>query len=154
MAWTPLTTRNHEPQPLQQSLTRLAARVGATAPAVASVVFARWTEFVGESISDHVRPIQMKDKTLIVEADDLAWATQIKFLINDLIKRLEEELGAQAPKVIDVHVTKRSWREGHNSAGQNARKRPGNIAPHTPDFGDESPPTKSFRWVQNEPQVD
>jgi predicted nucleic acid-binding Zn ribbon protein len=53
-------------------------------------VFGRWAEAVGDAIAGHVRPIKLDGTTLVVEVDDPAWATQLRFLEATLKQRLLE----------------------------------------------------------------
>jgi len=58
-------------------------------------VFGRWTEAVGEAVAAHVTPLKLDGNTLIVEVDDPAWATQLRFLETALKQRLLEVAGAK-----------------------------------------------------------
>jgi predicted nucleic acid-binding Zn ribbon protein len=53
-------------------------------------VFGRWAEAVGDAIAGHVRPIKLDGTRLVVEVDDPAWATQLRFLEATLKQRLLE----------------------------------------------------------------
>lgn len=53
-------------------------------------VFGRWTEAVGDAIAAHVKPIKLDGTKLVVEVDDPAWATQLRFLEATLKQRLLE----------------------------------------------------------------
>jgi predicted nucleic acid-binding Zn ribbon protein len=57
-------------------------------------VFGRWSEAVGDAIAAHVKPIKLDGATLVVEVDDPAWATQLRFLEAALKQRLLEVAGA------------------------------------------------------------
>jgi len=77
-----------DPRPLDASLERLARRLGAPAPDVASAVFARWEELVGPAVAAHATPRSLQDGQLKVEVDDPAWATALRLLAADLLGRL------------------------------------------------------------------
>ena len=51
-------------------------------------VFGRWEEAVGPAVAAHVRPVRLERGTLLVEVDDPAWATQVRFLADDVRRRL------------------------------------------------------------------
>ncbi len=68
---------------------------GAATPAVIGGVFGRWTEAVGEAVATHVQPVKLDGRKLIVEVDDPAWATQLRFLEATLRQRLAEVAGAE-----------------------------------------------------------
>ena len=56
-------------------------------------VFGRWAEAVGDAVAAHVKPIKLDGTKLIVEVDDPAWATQLRFLETTLKQRLLEVAG-------------------------------------------------------------
>lgn len=77
------------------------------APAAAiGGVFGRWEEAVGPAVAAHVQPVKLDGTTLVVEVDDPAWATQLKFLEGTMRARLAEVAGATVDRV-DVRVGKR-----------------------------------------------
>ena len=65
---------------------QLASRMGG--------VFGRWSEAVGDAVAAHVKPVKLEGTKLIVEVDDPAWATQLRFLEGTLKQRLLEVAGA------------------------------------------------------------
>src|SRR4051812_32410458 len=69
-------------------------------------VFGRWAEAVGAAVAAHVRPIKLDGTKLVVEVDDPAWATQLRFLETALKQRLAEVAGATIESV-DVRVKRR-----------------------------------------------
>ncbi len=58
-------------------------------------VFGRWAEAVGDAVAAHVTPLKLDGSKLVVEVDDPAWATQLRFLETTLKQRLLEVAGAQ-----------------------------------------------------------
>jgi predicted nucleic acid-binding Zn ribbon protein len=62
-------------------------------------VFGRWAEAVGEAVAGHVKPVKLDGTRLIVEVDDPAWATQLRFLETTLKQRLLEVAGATVESV-------------------------------------------------------
>jgi predicted nucleic acid-binding Zn ribbon protein len=69
-------------------------------------VFGRWAEAVGDAVAEHVKPIKLDGTRLVVEVDDPAWATQLRFLEATLKQRLLEVAGATIESV-DVRVKRR-----------------------------------------------
>jgi predicted nucleic acid-binding Zn ribbon protein len=41
-------------------------------------VFARWDEIAGPELSEHVRPVRVDSRVLVVAADHPAWATRAR----------------------------------------------------------------------------
>ena len=68
-------------------------------------VFGRWEEAVGDALAAHVQPVKLDGTTLVVQVDDPAWATQLKFLESSLKERLGEIAGAVIER-IDVRVAR------------------------------------------------
>jgi predicted nucleic acid-binding Zn ribbon protein len=56
-------------------------------------VFGRWAEAVGDAVAQHVKPVKLDGTKLVVEVDDPAWATQLRFLETTLQQRLLEVAG-------------------------------------------------------------
>ena len=77
-----------EPVPLSRGLERILKSLRGGDRHTTATVFGRWAELVGEPVCHHVRPLKLDAGVLIVEVDDPAWATQLKFLESDLLKRL------------------------------------------------------------------
>jgi predicted nucleic acid-binding Zn ribbon protein len=66
-------------------------------------VFGRWEDAVGPAIAANVQPIRLEQGTLLVEVDDPAWATQIRFLADDVRRRLHEVTGVVVER-LEVRV--------------------------------------------------
>lgn len=60
-----------------------------------SGVFGRWEDAVGPHVAAHVRPLKLDRRTLVVEADSAAWATEAKFLADTITSRLREVAGVE-----------------------------------------------------------
>ncbi len=93
------------PVPLAQSLRALSDRMGLAPPDVLRVVFSRWEEVVGPTMSVHVRPVRLEETTLVVVADHPAWATQVRHLASEVLARLGDACGSEhAPDHLEVLV--------------------------------------------------
>jgi predicted nucleic acid-binding Zn ribbon protein len=92
-----------EPVPIHEALTGVvkslrgpgSTRPGAVPALAMGGVFGRWDEVVGAAVAAHVQPVKLDGDRLVVEVDDPAWATQLKFLEADLRERLREATGAE-----------------------------------------------------------
>ena len=62
-------------------------------------LFGRWDEVVGPAVSAHVSPVKLDRGVLLVEADDPAWATQVRFLADTIMTRLDEVAGVTVDSV-------------------------------------------------------
>ena len=76
-------------------------------------VFSRWEAIVGREVAQHVTPESYADGRLVVRTDSTAWATQMKLLAPDVVRRLNEVLGDETVRVIDVAGPRApSWTKG------------------------------------------
>lgn len=76
---------------------------GAPPPGVLGTVFSRWDEIAGPALARHARPLRLTAGELVVAVDEPAWATQVRSLGSDLLKRVEEVSG-KAPERLRVTV--------------------------------------------------
>jgi predicted nucleic acid-binding Zn ribbon protein len=77
-------------------------------PAISSAslsgVFGQWREVVGDAIADHADPIAIDQGRLVVAVDQPGWATQLRFLEQDLLTRIDERVGPGVVTSIEVRV--------------------------------------------------
>ena len=85
--------RREDPQPLGAAIEGLLDDQGWRTSAAVGSVFGRWEQIVGEALAAHTRPGGFTDGELLVIADSTAWATQVRLLRAQLIRRLNSELG-------------------------------------------------------------
>jgi predicted nucleic acid-binding Zn ribbon protein len=85
--------RRDDPQRLGQAIGGLLDQHGWQQRAAIGSVFGRWAEIVGPDLAAHTRPDSFTDGELAVTADSTAWATQVRLLAPQLIRRLAAELG-------------------------------------------------------------
>jgi predicted nucleic acid-binding Zn ribbon protein len=99
----------NEPVPISDSLDGVVRSLRGPSRKAVGGVFGRWADAVGEQIADHVRPLKLDEGVLVVEVDDPAWATQVKFLVPTIIERLREVAGVEIERV-EVRVDRRNAR--------------------------------------------
>jgi predicted nucleic acid-binding Zn ribbon protein len=85
--------RRDDPQRLGQAIGGLLDQHGWQQRAAIGSVFGRWAEIVGPDLAAHTRPDSFADGELTVTADSTAWATQVRLLAPQLVRRLAAELG-------------------------------------------------------------
>ena len=81
---------------------------GGASVAAAAGVFAGWDEVVGPTVAAHARPVTLDGDRLVVEVDDPAWATQLRYLESGVLERLREAAGGAAIRRVDVRVKRPS----------------------------------------------
>ncbi len=92
-----------EPRRLSRSLGQLGTRLGIGGPAFGPLVSV-WPGVVGPALADHVRPARLDGSTLVVVADDPAWATQTRLLGDEVVARLRQAAGTDVPTALAVRV--------------------------------------------------
>jgi predicted nucleic acid-binding Zn ribbon protein len=85
--------RRDDPQPLAAAVDGLISDQGWALAAATGSVFGRWADIVGPDLAAHTRPETLADGEILVSADSTAWATQLRLLAGQLIRRLNTELG-------------------------------------------------------------
>lgn len=105
MTWRPLPGEaDRDPRPLKDSLDAVARSMGAPPAAALGLLFSRWAELVGAILAAHCRPLSLTRGTLVVAVDHSAWAAQLRWLEADVLRRLEERLGAGVVTALEVRV--------------------------------------------------
>ena len=94
-----------EPVPISKSLDSVMKSLRGTDRIQIGGVFGRWDDAVGPTVAAHVRPVRLDQGVLTVEADDPAWATQVKFLAGTITTRLAEVAGVRVERV-EVRVAR------------------------------------------------
>jgi predicted nucleic acid-binding Zn ribbon protein len=82
-----------DPQPLGAAINGLLDAEGWSLAAATGSVFGRWAQIVGSDLAAHTTPETLSDGELTVSADSTAWATQVRLLAAQLVRRLNSELG-------------------------------------------------------------
>ncbi len=77
-----------EPIPLRAGLEAVVRSLSAADMTTVRNVFDGWDEIVGPAIAAHARPVKLDGTTLVVDVDEPGWATQLRYLQNELIERL------------------------------------------------------------------
>lgn len=101
----------------------MVAAAGWTDAVAVGGVMGRWTEVVGSEVSEHCVPTGFRDGTLTVRAATTAWATQLRLLVPDVRRRLDQVVGEGVVGHIEVLAPDApSWKRGRLSVrGRGAR---------------------------------
>ena len=106
----PFDGRDDEPAPIATSLDRLLRSLHAPAARTVKTVFSEWPELAGPGLAAHAQPIALRDGELLVEVDDPAWASQLRWLEPELRTRLEALPGG--PKIDRIRFRLRTPEAG------------------------------------------
>jgi predicted nucleic acid-binding Zn ribbon protein len=104
---------DRDPQTMDTTLGRFVSEQGWETELRVHGVFSRWEAIVGRDVGQHVTPESFADGRLVVRTDSTAWATQMKMLAPDVVRRLNEVLGDGTVEVIAVEGPRGpSWKRG------------------------------------------
>jgi predicted nucleic acid-binding Zn ribbon protein len=106
-----------DPVGLGRALTSLIRSRGWSDPVAVGSVLTRWDEIVGASVATHSTPESFENATVTVRCDSTAWATQLRLMQHDLLKRFDAAVGhgvVTSIRVIGPNAP--SWRRGPRSA--------------------------------------
>lgn len=93
-AWS-ARPRREDPELLNTALGALLSARGWQDRAAVGSVFGNWQEIVGPQVAAHTHPDTFDQGELTVAADSDAWASQLRLLAPQILKRLAEELGEE-----------------------------------------------------------
>ncbi|GGP38309.1 hypothetical protein GCM10010185_07220 [Saccharothrix coeruleofusca] len=111
--WSGPGPDDRDPQPLGRLASRLAADRGWAERLAGGQVFGRWAKLVGEDVAEHARPVAFEGGELTVQADSTAWATQLRLLQRELLKRIAAGVGDGVVTRLKVQgPAAPSWRYG------------------------------------------
>jgi predicted nucleic acid-binding Zn ribbon protein len=111
--WSGAGDDDRDPQPLGKLAEKLLADRGWRKPLTEASVLGRWDELVGPDIAEHSTPVSLRDGELVVAATSTAWATQLRTLQRELLRRIAAGVGAGVVKRIKVQgPAAPSWRKG------------------------------------------
>ncbi|TWD80599.1 putative nucleic acid-binding Zn ribbon protein [Kribbella amoyensis] len=104
---------DRDPQRLTSTMNRLMRDQGWEVDVAVHGVMARWPSIVGPEMAEHCKPETYQDTELTVRTDSTAWATQLRLLAPDLVRRLNAELGEGTVTQVKVQGPNvPSWRKG------------------------------------------
>jgi predicted nucleic acid-binding Zn ribbon protein len=94
--------RRDDPAPLSAAIDGLVADTGWELAVATGSVFGRWAQIVGPDLAAHTSPDGLVDGELTVVADSTAWATQLRLLAAELVRKLNAELGDGSVRRVNV----------------------------------------------------
>jgi predicted nucleic acid-binding Zn ribbon protein len=114
--WSGPAGDERDPQPLGSAVDRLVGEHGWSQDLAVHGAVARWDQVVGPDVAAHVRPERYSAGELTVRADSTAWATQVRLLAPNLVRRLNEDIGdGTVTRVIVLGPHAPTWRKGPRS---------------------------------------
>ena len=99
--------RDEGPRPVGAALERLLGAMRAPSVDMLELVFNRWDDVVGPDLAAHCRPSAIDGDRLVVSADDPTWASEFRWLENEVVARLAEIAGSDRIAAVSVRVRRR-----------------------------------------------
>lgn len=111
--WTGPGKDRWDPQPLGSLMTGLAAKRRWGHRISTGRLFAEWESIVGSDVATHATPERLEDKILYVRASSTAWATQLRLMSADILRKIANALGRDQVRRLKIEgPAAPSWRKG------------------------------------------
>lgn len=110
----PRVTPGHgrDPAEVQTSVDRLVAMMGWRRELTVASVLRRWEDIVGPEIAAHCQPEQFDAGELRIRTDSTTWATQLRYLLPQIERRLALEVGENMVTAIHIRGPNSRQRRG------------------------------------------
>lgn len=111
--WSGAGPDARDPQLLSGTLQKFIKTAGAGADITKATLFARWAEIVGPALAEHARPTTLTDAELTLQCESTAWASQVRLMAPQLVKKINEAMGHGSVRRIKAQgPSGPSWRFG------------------------------------------
>lgn len=97
-------TRRRAPRPAAAGVRAALARAAPRTPLAA--VQSEWEAAVGSSVAAVAQPVSERDGEVVIGCSDSIWAQELDLMQAQLLERLRERLGDQAPGRLRFRVDK------------------------------------------------
>jgi len=95
-------SRRRAPRPAAEAMRAALERAAPKTPLAA--LQASWAELVGERIAAVASPVSERGGEVVVSCSDSVWAQELDLMQSQLLERLRERLGEQAPRSLRFRV--------------------------------------------------
>jgi predicted nucleic acid-binding Zn ribbon protein len=92
------------PTPIADALRDLGSQLGLPEPDLVASLGDRWAEVVGPAVATHARPRDFRNGTLTIAVDAPAWATELRYLEEQIRARLAAISGQDSVRRVRVVV--------------------------------------------------
>ena len=99
-----MASRGGEPIELAEALERVLGSLGAPPADLLSTVFHRWADVVGADVALHCRPVAVEGDRLVVLASDSTWASEVRWLADQVLARVNELSSTDRLRSVTVQV--------------------------------------------------
>jgi predicted nucleic acid-binding Zn ribbon protein len=74
-------------------LLKAAARLGMDNPAASARLVKEWERIVGPEVAARAHPVSLRAGVLVVKTTSAAWASELRYLAPEVLRRIAEEVG-------------------------------------------------------------
>lgn len=111
--WTGSGSDPWDPQPLGRLIGQVSKRRGWDDKVSTGRLFAEWGRIVGEDVATHAEPDRLEDGILYVRASSTAWATQLRLMSADILRKIAAAMGPGHVRRLKIDgPAGPSWRKG------------------------------------------
>jgi len=111
--WTGPGADPWDPQPLGRLVTQVSLKRGWAEKVDSGKLFAEWPRIVGEDVAAHATPERLDDKILYVRASSTAWATQLRLMSAEILRKIARVSGPNQVRRLKIEgPAAPSWRKG------------------------------------------
>jgi predicted nucleic acid-binding Zn ribbon protein len=89
---------------VSESLDAVTGALGAPPSDVMASVFRHWETLVGPEIAAHAAPTSLRGGVLVLAVDQPVWAAQLRYLSDDLQRRIQGVTHSDAVSEIRIRV--------------------------------------------------
>lgn len=93
---------SRDPEPIGQAMERLVDEQGWRDESSVAVLMSEWDQIVGADLAAHVRAVSFSDGELVLQAESTAWATQVRLLLPQVHRAVDDRVGAGVVRAIRV----------------------------------------------------
>jgi predicted nucleic acid-binding Zn ribbon protein len=105
-----------DPHGVGDVMDALATQLGWNSALAQSDLLEQWRELAGEETAKHAVPDQITDGVLVIRCDSTAWATQLRMMRTELLKRIAEQFPQAGIESIRFQgPDSPSWKRGPRS---------------------------------------
>ena len=89
----PSYSNDRDPQPIGRAMDDFITAQGWQDESAVAALMSQWADIVGADLAGHVTPVSFGDGELTVQAESTTWATQVRLLLPDLHRAVDERVG-------------------------------------------------------------
>lgn len=114
---------------LIKTLPKVIAAAGGSEEVAEAACLAAWKHCVGDVLSSHALPVQLKAKTLVIAVRDNIWQRQLEQLRGQLLFRLNSTLGNGVVKSIELSIQPDRFKPPTNDLATNTNLQTNHAVP-------------------------